>query len=196
MAFSQACENNKHPILEVLVRYLKDVSWVLEIGSGTGQHAVFFAEKLPHLQWQTSDRVANQASLRQRLEAARLPNALAPRALDVTQSEWSVAEVPAVFSANTAHIMAWPVVRDFVRGVGRVLVPGGLFLLYGPFNYDGHYTCESNAHFDRWLRQRDPESAIRNFEDLDRESRAAGLCCVEDLAMPANTRLLVWRAGE
>ncbi len=192
--FSQACENNKRPILEVLQRRLGDVSSVLEIGSGTGQHAVFFAEQLPHLQWRTSDLVENHAAIRQWIDDAKLPNVLAPVALDVTEPHWPIGPVPAVFSANTAHIMAWPVVQAFLQGVGRVLAPGGLFLLYGPFNYEGGYTSESNARFDEWLAQRDPESAIRHFEDVERESRTAGLSLVEDVAMPANNRLLVWRA--
>ena len=194
--FSQACENNKRPILEVLLRHLGDVSSVLEIGSGTGQHAVFFAEQLPHLRWQTSDLVENHAAIRQWLDYAKLSNVLAPVALDVTEPEWPVGPVPAVFSSNTAHIMAWSVVQAFLRGVGRMLAPGGLFLLYGPFNYDGGYTSESNARFDKWLEQRDPESAIRHFEEVDREARAAGLRLVEDVAMPANNRLLVWRAAD
>ena len=194
--FSQACENNKRPILEVLLRHLGDVSSVLEIGSGTGQHAVFFAEQLPHLRWQTSDLVENHAAIRQWLDYAKLSNVLAPVALDVTEPEWPVGPVPAVFSSNTAYIMAWSVVQAFLRGVGRMLAPGGLFLLYGPFNYDGGYTSESNARFDKWLEQRDPESAIRHFEEVDREARAAGLRLVEDVAMPANNRLLVWRAAD
>ena len=194
--FSQACENNKRPILEVLVRHLGGVSSVLEIGSGTGQHAVFFAEQLPHLKWQTSDLVENHAAIRQWVDEPKLPNVLPPVVLDVTLPHWPVDPVPAVFSANTAHIMAWPVVQAFLQGVGRVLAPGGLFLLYGPFNYDGRHTSESNACFDQWLRQRDPESAIRHFEDVDREAGAAGLSPVEDVAMPANNRLLVWRAAE
>ncbi len=161
--FSQACENNKRPILEVLQRRLGDVSSVLEIGSGTGQHAVFFAEQLPHLQWRTSDLVENHAAIRQWIDDAKLPNVLAPVALDVTEPHWPIGPVPAVFSANTAHIMAWSVVQAFLQGVGRMLAPGGLFLLYGPFNYEGGYTSESNARFDEWLAQRDPESAIRHF---------------------------------
>ena len=120
---------------------------------------------------------------------------LSPVAIDVTESDWGVRPVQAVFSANTTHIMAWPDVQSFLRGVGRVLAPGGLLLLYGPFNYEGRHTSESNARFDLWLGQRDPESAIRNFEDVDREVRAAGLSPIEDLEMPANNRLLVWRAA-
>lgn len=190
--FSQASENNKRPILDVLVRHLGDVTDVLEVGSGTGQHAVFFGEALPHLRWQTSDRSENHAAIRQWLEDSALPNVSSPLDLDVTREPWPVASVPAVFSANTVHIMGWPAVQDFIRGVGRILEPGGLFLLYGPFNYGGTYTSDSNARFDEWLMSRDPESAIRDFEAVDAEARQAGLRLVEDNAMPANNRLLVW----
>jgi SAM-dependent methyltransferase len=191
--FSQACENNKGPILEVLKRHLAGVPDVLEIGSGTGQHAVFFGAELPHLRWQSSDRPEHHAGIRQWIEESGVANVLPPIALDVRDPVWPVERASAVFSANTAHIMSWPVVQQLVRGVGRVLAPGGPFLLYGPFNQGGAYTSESNARFDAWLLARDPESAIRAFEDVDREARAAGLALVEDVAMPANNRTLVWR---
>lgn len=193
--FYEACEKNKQPILEVLARHLEDVRWLLEIGSGTGQHAVFFGEHLPHLQWQTSDLAENRAGITAWLSDAQLPNVLPPLELDVRDPHWPVESAPAVFSANTAHIMAWPVVEAMIRGVGRVLEPAGLFLLYGPFNYGGRYTSDSNSRFDAWLKGRDPESAIRSFEDVDREARAAGLCLLEDVAMPANNRLLAWQAA-
>jgi SAM-dependent methyltransferase len=199
--FSQACENNKLPILAVLERYLGSASRVLEIGSGTGQHAVFFAGALPHLVWQTSDLPENHAGILAWLAHADLPNLRAPLELDVTRQPWplaaDVAERPvgldAVFSANTAHIMSWPAVEALVRGVSRVLAPGGLFLLYGPFHRDGRPTSESNARFDAWLAERDPRMRVRNFEDVDREARRVGLALIEDCAMPANNRLLVWR---
>jgi cyclopropane fatty-acyl-phospholipid synthase-like methyltransferase len=193
--FSQACENNKRPILEVLTRHLQGSVRVLEIGSGNGQHAVFFAEQLSELRWQTSDRVRNHAAIHAWVDEARLPNLLAPVDLDVTRRPWPVETPDAVFSANTAHIMGWSVVQDFVRGVGDLLSPGGLFLLYGPFNYGGDYTSESNARFDLWLSERDSASAIRDFEAVDAEARAAGLALLEDNPMPANNRILVWRKG-
>jgi cyclopropane fatty-acyl-phospholipid synthase-like methyltransferase len=191
--FSQACENNKLPILEVLGCHLASGDRVLEVGSGTGQHAVFFGERLPGVTWQTSDLANNHPAIHAWLDDGKLPNVLPPLALDVTVFPWPVAEASAVFSANTAHIMAWPVVQDFVRGVGEVLDPGGLFLLYGPFNYNGTYTSESNESFDGWLAARDPRSAIRDFEAVDEAARRAGLSLVEDNPMPANNRLLVWR---
>jgi len=193
--FSQACENNKQPILAVLERVLEGASHVLEIGSGTGQHAVFFAAKLSHLVWQTSDLRESHAGIGAWLEHARLPNLREPLELDVTREPWPLAaigRVDAVFSANTAHIMPWPAVQACVRGVGRLLPPGGRFLLYGPFHFGGRPTSESNARFDASLRARDPRMGVRSFEDVDREARAAGLALLEDCAMPANNRLLVW----
>lgn len=190
--FSQACENNKDPILAVLQRHLSGAHFVLEIGSGTGQHAVHFASRFSGVLWQTSDLEANHAGIRQWIEDSGLTNVVPPLALDVMTDPWPVTSVDAVFSANTAHIMSPPMVSAMIRGVARLLADRGLFLLYGPFNYDGAYTSESNARFDEWLRQRDPESAIRDFEDLDRQARQVGLHIVEDNTMPANNRLLVW----
>lgn len=190
--FSQACENNKRPILDVLRRCLRDSRLVLEIGSGTGQHAVYFARHLPHLMWQPSDLEANHDGIRQWIADAGLANVRPPLALDVHMRPWPLAPVDAVVSVNTAHIMSWPAVEDFIGGAGEVLRPAGVFALYGPFNYGGKHTSDSNARFDEWLRQRDPQSAIRDFEAVDALARAADLYLVEDNAMPANNRLLVW----
>lgn len=191
--FSQACENNKQPILQVLERYLGEVDHVLEIGSGTGQHAVFFGSRLPHLTWQTSDLAVYHPGIRQWLADAGLDNVRPPLNLDVTDAVWPIASTTAVFSANTAHIMSWPMVEALVDGVGRVLRSGGWFLLYGPFNYGGAPTSDSNARFDQSLRARDPASGVRGFEAIDALAMARGLRLVEDAAMPANNRFLVWR---
>jgi cyclopropane fatty-acyl-phospholipid synthase-like methyltransferase len=193
--FSQACENNKGPILHVLRRHLGEARHVLEVGSGTGQHAVHFAAALPHLEWQTADLPANHGGIRQWIGESRLTNVRPPIVLDVTRRPWPIRRTDAVFSANTAHIMSWPNVEDFVPGAGGVLEEGGLFLLYGPFNVGGAYTSESNARFDAMLRERDPESGIRDFEAVDALAKAAGMRLLEDNAMPANNRLYVWRKG-
>jgi cyclopropane fatty-acyl-phospholipid synthase-like methyltransferase len=193
LPFSQACENNKRPILDVLERYLRDSATVLEIGSGTGQHASFFAGQMPQLTWQTSDLPANHPGIRGRIEAAGLTNVGMPLDLDVRRSDWGLSEVDAAFSANTAHIMGWPAVCAMIAGVGRLLTPGGCFLLYGPFNYGGRHTSESNARFDLSLRMSDPAMGIRDFEQIAAEAEAAGLALEEDCGMPANNRLLVWR---
>jgi len=191
--YSEACEENKVPILAVLRQVFGDRQRVLEIGSGTGQHAVYFASHLPHLSWQTSDLPANLAGIRAWLEEAALPNLPPPLALDVDQAAWPVGSVDAVFSANTAHIMSWPGVRNMLAGVGRVLEPGGVFALYGPFSDHGRHTSESNANFDAWLRERDPESGVRDFEALNALAEAAGLVLESDSEMPVNNRTLVWR---
>lgn len=190
--FAESCEENKRPILEVLRIEFAGMRRVLEIGSGTGQHAVFFAEQLPHLTWHTSDVADYHAGIRAWIDAAGLDNVVPPLALDVRRDAWPAARFDGVFSANTAHIMGWPEVEAMFAGIGRVLEPGGRFCLYGPFNYGGRFTSESNARFDEWLRARDRRSGVRNFEDLDRLAKAAGMRLRNDYAMPANNRTLVW----
>ena len=190
--FSEACEENKQPILAVLERLFADVHRVLEIGSGTGQHAVYFAAALPHLIWQTSDLPEHHPGIRDWLEEAALPNLKAPIVLDVG-GVWPDQEFDAVFSANTAHIMSWPQVAQMFGGIGRILASGGRFALYGPFNFGGKYTSSSNKRFDQWLKARDSDSGIRNFEDLDDLAGSNGLTFVQDIPMPVNNRILVWR---
>lgn len=193
--FAEACEQNKDPILAVIEPLLRDCRNVLEIGSGTGQHAVHFAANLPHLLWHTSDMVENHPAILMWLEEAGLPNTRPPLRLDVLRDPWPEMAVDAVYSANTAHIMGWPEVEALFAGVGKLLPQGGLFALYGPFNYGGHYTSESNARFDQWLKMRDPKSGIRDVDDLNRLAAAAGMGLVQDYEMPVNNRTLVWRKG-
>lgn len=191
--FSQACENNKHPILDVLQCVFSNRKKVLEIGSGTGQHAVFFAPHLPHLQWQPTDVEANLAGIKLWLDQCPAPNLLSLRCLDMRDDNWPVADFDAVFSANTAHIMPWDLTAKMITEVGRRLPAQGVFALYGPFNYNGTYTSESNARFDEWLKSVNPSQGIRHFEDVNETASAAGLTLFDDNAMPANNRLLVWR---
>lgn len=190
--FSQACENNKAPILAVLERHFANITSVLEVGSGTGQHAVYFAEHMPHLCWQTSDRRENLEGIASWLQWAELENMPQPLALDV-RDDWPLDSVEGIFSANTLHIMSWPEVEIFFSQLQRVLKPEGLLCIYGPFNYGGAYTSDSNAQFDQWLKSRDPLSAIRDFEAVNELAKAAGLDLLEDNAMPANNRCLVWQ---
>lgn len=193
--YSQACENNKDPILSVLRPLFVDVRSVLEIGSGTGQHAAFFSAELPHLHWQTSDLLENHAGIRAWLTDVPIANRLDPINLDVSQYDWGSHVYDAVFSANTLHIMAWPQVEQLLCGIQKALTENrGLFVVYGPFKYNGAFTSESNARFDTWLRERNPVSGIRDFEKVDRLAQDSGLTLVADYAMPANNRLLVWRA--
>ena len=190
--FAPACERNQDPILEVLRQYFPDRRRVLEIGSGTGQHAVHFAAAFPHATWQTSDVAENLPGIRMWLDEAALPNLPAPLTLDVT-GKWPDGSFDAVFSANSLHIMPWSAVERFFEGVGRVLEPGGILAVYGPFNYNGAYTSDSNRAFDGWLKQRSPLSGIRDFEAVDRLAQGVGCKLVQDHTMPANNRLLVWR---
>ncbi|MFL0803304.1 MAG: DUF938 domain-containing protein [Agarilytica sp.] len=188
--FSQACENNKAPILDVLHRVFKDASQALEIGSGTGQHAVHFAPQLPHLIWQPSDRECNIPGINYWLERQPASNLRSPIILDVSQDIWPYAD--AIFSANTAHIMSWPLVEKTFAQVGSTLPSGGTFALYGPFNYKGTYTSDSNKMFDHMLKERGLNQGIRDFEAVNALAEAAKLKLMEDNPMPANNRLLVW----
>ena len=192
-AFADACERNKGPILEVLKSAFASSHSVLEIGSGTGQHAVHFAAALRHVSWQPTELPEHLGALGERIRLEGTPNLRGPIALDVREHPWRVPSVDAVFSANTLHIMAWSAVREFFRGAGAALGAEGVLCVYGPFRYEGRYTSDSNAEFDRWLKARDPVSGIRDFEALDELARGAGLVLAADHAMPANNRTLVWR---
>ena len=190
---ADACDRNRGPILEVLRSWLADSERVLEIGSGTGQHAIYFSQQLPHLTWIASDRQETHAGIRLWLEEAGLSNASGPVLLDLVQEPWPEIEADAVFTANTVHIVSWALVQALFRGAGRLLPPGGLFMIYGPFNYGGAYTSDSNARFDQWLKDRDAQSGIRNFEEVNTLARNAGLELCDDIEMPANNRILVWK---
>lgn len=191
--YAESCDQNREPILSVIQPLFGDLTRVLEIGSGTGQHAVYFAARMPHLTWCTSDCPEYHAGIRLWLEEAALPNVREPLHLDVARSVWPALEVDAVFSANTAHIMHWPEVEAMFAGVGDLLPVGGLFVLYGPFNYHGQFTSDSNARFDSWLKQRDPAMGVRDFEALDGLAREAGMSLLNDFDMPANNRILCWQ---
>lgn len=194
MTNTDACERNKAPILAVIEPLLAGCSAVLEIGSGTGQHAVFFAGKMPHLVWYSSDLKENHPDIRAWIAEAGVTNVRAPLLLDVSQP-WPELKVDAIFSANALHIMHWPAVEKFFAGAGSLLPAGGRLLVYGPFNYQNRYTSDSNANFDLWLKARDPDSGIRNFEDVNSLASAAGLNFIEDYAMPANNHILYWQKG-
>ena len=183
--FSEASERNREPILAVLKRVFAERRLVLEIGSGTGQHAAYFAPELPHLVWQTSDVAENLPAIRQ-----WAPNP-PPLELDA-DGTWPDVAADAVFSANTCHIMSWPQVERMFEGIGRIRTLQ-TFCLYGPFNYGGRHTSESNARFDAMLRGRDPASGLRDVEAIAALAARNGLTLQEDNAMPANNRLLVFR---
>jgi cyclopropane fatty-acyl-phospholipid synthase-like methyltransferase len=191
--FSESCVQNRDPILAVLREWFADRRHVLEIGSGTGQHAVYFAPELPHLVWQTADVPPHHAGIRAWLDDAAPPNVRPPLALDVNDTAWHGGCYDAVFSANTLHIMGWQEVEKCFAGIGSVLEAGGVLAIYGPFNYNGAFTSDSNARFDAWLKARDPASGVRDFEAVDALAREQGLVLQQDIAMPANNRTLIWR---
>lgn len=192
--YSESCDQNREPIQAVLDEVFADRAHVLEIASGTGQHAVYFGAALPHLIWQTSELAVNHAGIQLWLDEANLPNVLPPLAIDVTAPAWPVTQpVDAIFNANTVHIVSWPAVQLMFAGIGRVLAPAGVLCMYGPFNYGGRFTSESNARFDVWLKSRDPASGVRDFEAINQLAEAHGLTLWRDIAMPANNRTLVWQ---
>lgn len=190
--YAPACDRNRDPILDVLRIRFADCRNILEIGSGTGQHAVYFAAALPQLIWQTSDRAENLPGIRQWLVEAALPNTPAPLKLDVC-GPWPATRFDAVFTANTLHIMSWESVQAFFRSLPSVLTPAGRLSIYGPFNYDRHFSSPSNAEFDASLKAMHPERGIRDFEAVNALAGAAGLELIADEAMPANNRCLSWQ---
>jgi cyclopropane fatty-acyl-phospholipid synthase-like methyltransferase len=191
--FAPACERNRDPILSVLRAHFSDRMHVLEIGSGTGQHAVHFAAAMPSLVWQTSDRIENLPGIRAWLAEANLANTPPPIELDVATGRWPTARYDAIFSANTLHIMSWAEVEMLFAALPRITTTEAKLAIYGPFNYDGAFTSASNAAFDESLKQRAPEMGIRDMEAVDRLARDAGFAMIDDASMPANNRALVWQ---
>jgi hypothetical protein len=192
LPYSQAAENNREPILAQLQRLLEPAASALEIGAGTGQHAVAFAAALPQLRWQPTETPVALATLRLRCAAADLPNLAAPLALDIAERPWHIDWPDAVYTANTLHIVSREIVEALFAACGEQATQGSHLLVYGPFNYGGKYTAKSNARFDDWLHARDSASGIRDFEWVDGLAQRAGYALVEDIAMPANNRLLCW----
>ncbi|MFO7604245.1 MAG: DUF938 domain-containing protein [Gammaproteobacteria bacterium] len=190
--YAESAEQNKAAILAILREELAAATTVLEIGSGTGQHAVFFARQLPHLQWYSSEQAEYLPGIRLWLEEAGLANLHGPLSLDVNDPQWPLDSVDAIFSANTAHIMSEASALCMLSGAAQRLRPSGRFCLYGPFMYDGQHTSESNVQFDAWLRARDPQSGVRDVTRLAGHAASVGLQLVRDHAMPANNRILVW----
>ncbi len=200
MLFSAACERNKDAILAVLQDWLPPGAHVLEVGSGSGQHAVFFAQSMAGLTWQTSELSANLAGLGERIAleggSGLAPGSqiLMPIPLDVgVPADWPKQRFDAVFTANTTHIMPASSVPDLLAGAAEVLVPGGLLLLYGPFCDHGIPTAASNVDFDLHLRSLDPAMGVRDAVIIREQATGLGLSQVADVAMPANNRTLIFR---
>ena len=187
-----SCEKNREPILDVLRQHFADRHHVLEIGSGTGQHAIFFAEHLPHLIWHTSDRAENLPGITAWLAEAALPNTPPPLRFDV-QETWPALRYDALFSANTLHIMPWVAVESLFARLAGIMVRDAKLVIYGPFNYGGQFTSDSNASFDRRLKEEAPHQGVRDFERVHALAQGVGMELLEDRAMPSNNRCLVWQ---
>lgn len=187
--FSQASENNKIHILPILQQAFSTADSVLEVGSGTGQHAVYFAKQLTHVNWQTSDLAVNHSGINQWIAEYPSSNLHPPLALDLLKP-WPIEHTSAIYTANTLHIVSWELVIAFFEGVKKHLLPKGKLCIYGPFNYQGKFTSESNANFELWLKQQHELSGIRDFEAVLKLAEKAGLTLVKDHEMPANNRLL------
>ena len=195
LPYSESCERNKKPILDVLLRILPAVGTVLEIGSCTGQHVVYFAPRFPGLSWQPSDRQEYLQGLGSRIRLEGSGNILTPVRLNVLDS-WPQCEFDAAYSANTSHIMGWQAVCAMFEGVSAHLRPGGLFCLYGPFNRDGEFTSPSNADFDQQLRARDPHMGIRDIADLASLANSHHMSLEQGFELPANNQMLVFRRND
>ncbi|CAA6825248.1 MAG: Methylase [uncultured Thiotrichaceae bacterium] len=193
--FAESSVQNRAPIFSVIKPYLRNSQSLLEIGSGTGQHAVYFASELPLLQWQTSELPEHHQGIQMWLDEARLPNIQLPVALDVCNAgHWQrLPKYDVVYTANTLHIMSADHVCCLFEHLANHLREGGVFIVYGPFNYKGEYTSESNQGFDAWLKHRDAQSGIRDFEWLQEMAELKGMILADDVAMPANNRTLVWK---
>ncbi|HFD10869.1 MAG TPA: DUF938 domain-containing protein [Crenotrichaceae bacterium] len=191
--FSPSCERNQEPIANKLIDIFKSVARVIEIGSGTGQHAVYFARKMPWLEWQPTDVEDNLSGIQEWVAEAALSNLRSPLVLDVNNERWPQYQFDGLFTANTLHIMSWQSVQNFMQKAAQRLDLDGYLTIYGPFNYGGNYTSTSNEQFDQWLKQQSEHSTIRNFEDVQELATFHSLELCEDYAMPAHNRLLLWK---
>ncbi len=192
-AKAPATLRNREPILEVLKQYVRGRKNLLEIGSGTAEHAVYFAKHFPELNWVTSDVQPNHKVIKETLTENKVPNVAGPLLLKVGEDDFPRTSFQYVFSANCLHIMSWKEGKTLFKLLGKRLREGAHVFFYGPFNYDGQFTSESNKKFNDWLQERNPKSAIRNFEDVLKSMEKFGFELIKDHEMPANNRLLVFR---
>ncbi|MBC7537749.1 MAG: DUF938 domain-containing protein [Bacteriovorax sp.] len=191
--YPPACDQNKDPILSVLKEIITDENIrVLEIGTGSAQHAVFFAKNLKDIVWTTSDVASEHTRIRSVLDEAKLPNLRGPLAFEIGKDDFPKYNYDIVFTANTFHIMNWKKCKNLMKILGNRLREGSQVIIYGPFNYDGKFTSESNALFDQWLKDQDPQKGIRTFEDINKNMTKNGFVLFKDYEMPANNRMLVF----
>ncbi|MCP4429538.1 MAG: DUF938 domain-containing protein [Gammaproteobacteria bacterium] len=190
--FVESCEQNRDVIHQVIQPYLKPGIEVLEIASGTGQHAVYFADLNPQIRWQTSDRAEYLPGIQSWLTFTKLQNLIDPILLDVCL-KWPSQQYDLIFTANSLHIMDDAEARACINGTAQCLEPSGFFIAYGPFNYNGGFTSESNRRFEDWLKLNNPKSGIKHFEVLNEIAEQSGLKLYADITMPANNRILIWQ---
>jgi len=191
--FAESCAQNQQVILEVLKSLFTEPGRVLEIGSGTGQHAVYFSQHLPHLVWQPSDLQSQHAGMKLWFDEVQHERIQPPLEIDVDQGPWPLTDLDYIFTANTLHIISAEQVVNLFEHGAACLRQSGLFVQYGPFNYRGEYTSESNAKFDSWLKQQNPDSCIKHFETLQALAEKNNMSLYRDIEMPANNRILVWQ---
>ena len=193
LTFSEACERNKGPILEVLRKLFSKTDSVLEIGSGTGQHAVHFSKHLAHLVWQPTELGERVAMLKSRIDLEGPGNLLPAKELDVLRNHWELEKTDAVFIANVFHIAPIEVMHTCFKGMSKCLKHLGIFCVYGPFRFEGEFTSPSNAQFDYSLKTNNPEWGIRDFEQLCQVAEERGFTLQRNYSMPANNQLLVFK---
>lgn len=192
LPFSEACERNKIPIADALERFLPGSSRVLEIGAGTGQHAVYFTRRFPELTWLATDRAENLEGLRARVAGETDGRQVEVRELDVSKDHWPTGPFDAIYTANTLHIMPFELTPMLLEHAAELLVPGGQLICYGPFHDQGVHTSESNKTFDQSLKSRNPKMGIRDAQKIHQIAKRHDLNQTADLNLPANNRLLIF----
>lgn len=190
---SPSCERNREPILKVLKDFITpNDRRLLEVGSGTGQHAVYFAPSFPYLEWHPTDKADTIKGIKHWMQEAHIPNIMAPVRLEIGKDDFPKLKFDVVFTANTFHIMHWKESKSFIKLLGHRLREGSRAIFYGPFKYSGEFTSPSNEAFDRQLKESDPLSGIRSFEDVNNAMIKNGFELIDDIEMPANNRILVY----
>ena len=194
LPYSAACERNQAPILQVISPYLEKATSVLEVGTGTAQHALYFAQRYPNLRWQTADQSHYLPGINAQLLNARLDNVSVPIELDVNQKNWGFngQAFDVIYTSNTLHIMSIEDVNAFFNGLSAVAQKETILIIYGPFKYSGAFTSESNQEFDQSLRERGEGSCIKEFNEIERLANQQGFKLLNDYAMPANNQCLIW----
>lgn len=191
LPITEACLRNQAPIAEALKSMLTQEINVLEIGSGTGQHAVFICKQMPHLIWQPSEMPERVQEVEAWREAEALSNILPTKTIDVLQTDWTLTKnYDVVFTANTVHYISWEKVEALLAGASKHLNKQGKFIVYGPFNENQSYTSEGNRNLDQWLKQRDPSSGIKDREDFIKLAKRYKFDFIESIQMPANNIML------